>query len=170
MPLPRKQLDETSTTHDAPSLYDIDFYAWTEDQAARLRTSSLEGLDCANLAEEIESVGRAEKNELRSRLIKLLSHILKWEFQPQRRGNSWQSTIGEQRTHIEGILDMSPSLRRVYGEILDRCYSAARQEASLETRLPIATFPENCPYSISEILEYAFMPGRPWMPDELGAN
>src|SRR5271168_2524963 len=62
--------------------YDEDFYAWTVEQARLLRSGELSAIDAANIAEEIESMGRSDRRELKSRLIVLLDHLLKWRHQP----------------------------------------------------------------------------------------
>ena len=149
------------------SLYEQDFANWADFQAQVLRDRNAARLDWENLAEEIESLGRRDKSEIRSRLIVLLTHLLKWHFQPSERGHSWQSTIGEQRIHLESTLDDSPSLRRFPGEVLEKCYQRARREAAKETQLPLGSFPEEAPYTAEQVLEYGFMPGRPWSPDDL---
>ena len=74
------------------SLYERDFYAWANEQAALLRAGKLDSADIENIAEEIESMGRSEKRELINRLAVLLLHLLKWRFQPGLRGNSWRAT------------------------------------------------------------------------------
>ncbi len=147
--------------------YEADFYAWTQDQAEKLRARRANEIDWENVGEEIESLGGSQKSEIRNRLRVLLHHLLKWEFQPDRRCHSWQSTIGEQRIHIEGLIDDSPSLKRFPGEVLDWVYERAVRFAASETRLPISTFPSACPYSIDAILDPTFMPGPPWHPDDL---
>ena len=156
---------ETAASDDG--LYDRDFFAWTQDRAERLRARADASLDWANLAEEIESLGRNNKNEVQNRLRVLLHHLLKWKYQPSRRCNSWQTTIGEQRNHIEGLIEMSPSLRRYPAERYDWAWRAARREASQQTGLPIETFPETPEFAIDDVLTSGFMPGRPWSPDEL---
>jgi len=148
------------------SLYDQDFAAWADDQGRVLRGRRVEKFDWENLAEEIESLSRRDKSEIRNRLIVLLTHILKWEFRSEMRSHGWQTTIGE-RIHIEGILEDSPSLQRFPTEIFERCYQCARREASKETRLPLNAFPEEPPFSVEKALDYDFMPGRPWSPEEL---
>jgi hypothetical protein len=149
------------------SLYEQDFASWADYQGRVLRDRSTDRLDWDNLAEEIESLGRRDKSEIRSRLIVLLMHLLKWHFQPSERGHSRQSTIGEQRIHLESMLEDSPSLKRFPGEVLQSCYERARMEAAKETKLPLGAFPEDAPYSVEQVLDYRFMPGRPWSPDEL---
>jgi len=85
----------------ANDLYDRDFYAWANEQAALLRAGKLSDADVANIAEEIESMGRSEKRELVSRLVVLLLHLLKWQYQPARRGRSWQVTIENTRDELD---------------------------------------------------------------------
>lgn len=151
----------------ADTLYEQDFYAWLNDQASKLRARSHNDIDWDNLAEEVEDVGRNQKHQLRKRLGVLLMHLLKWEFQPGRRSHSWQSTISEQRAHIAGLIEISPSLVRLPDESMDWSYEWARRHAISETGLPDATFPKSSPYSAAQALDYAFMPGPPWTPDAL---
>lgn len=93
------------------TLYETDFYAWTQQQAAYLRQGKFELLDLENLSEEIESLGRQEKRELRSHLEVLLAHLLKGHYQPEQRSKSWIYTIREQRRRIERHLKENPSLK-----------------------------------------------------------
>jgi hypothetical protein len=112
-----------------------------------------EQVDWENVAEEIESLGRSEKRELKSRLEVLLQHLLKWEFQPERRGASWEMTINEQRDRIEDLLADSPSLKPYLETILAEAYRRACRAASLETAIELENFPVECPYSIGQILD-----------------
>jgi predicted DNA-binding ribbon-helix-helix protein len=140
----------------AADLYEQDFFLWTQQMATALREGRFEQLDLENLAEEVESVGRSEKRELASRLRVLLIHLLKWQFQPERRSHSWQSTITEQRIQLELLLEDSPSLKRQALEMLEVAYRQARVRASEETQMAIATFPEDCPYVLIDILRSDF--------------
>jgi hypothetical protein len=147
--------------------YEDELAAWAHDQADVLRRRIVAQLDWDNLAEQIESVGGRERRELRSRLRVLIIRLLKWECQPEKRGHGWQSAIGEQRIHIAGVIEDSPSLKGHLGDILQDCYKWARSRAALEANPPLATFPENAPYSVEQVLDYGFMLGRPWLPGEL---
>jgi hypothetical protein len=148
--------------HKPPgSPYEQDFHRWLEDQAAKLRGRSHNELDWENLAEEIESVGRSQKREVRSRLERLIQHLLKWQVKPGRRSESWRITISEQRTFIEGLLKDSPSLRKFPAEILADAYGAGRQEAIDETGMLASAFPTECPYSLEQVLDRRFLPGKP---------
>jgi hypothetical protein len=158
--------DVKTPTKPAPA-YEGDYFAWSQDQAARIRAADPKGIDWENVAEEIESLGRSQKTKIRNRLRVLLVHLLKWEYQPKRRSLSWQSTISEQRTHIEGVIEDSPSLRRFPSEIVEATYPSARERAALETKMPLNTFPDSLPYSVKQVLDHRFMPGRDWSLDEL---
>lgn len=136
----------------AATLYEQDFHLWTQKMVEALQSGQLENLDLENLAEEIASLGRSEKRELRSRLQVLLMHLLKWQYQPQCRSHSWQSTITEQRVQLDGLLQDSPSLQPHLAEIFNDCYQAAHKLAATETQLAIERFPTTSPYSIEETL------------------
>ena len=143
-------------------LYERDFHAWLEDQAAKLRARSHNDIDWENLAEEVESVGRSQKRELRSRLARLVQHLLKWQFQPGRRSESWRSTISEQRTFIAGLLKDSPSLKKFPAEIFLDAYKDGRVEAIDETGMLATAFPKEPPFSIEQALDRRFLPGEPF--------
>lgn len=144
----------------ASELYEEDFVRWTEDQAAALRAARLDALDLGNLAEEIESLGRRDRRELRSRLNALLMHLLKWQHQPEGRSGSWRSTIRTQRGEIEEVLVDSPSLRREVDHIVAAAYPKSRRLAADETGLPLATFSEICPLTTDKVLAEDWYPGE----------
>jgi uncharacterized protein DUF29 len=142
------------------ALYDQDFYAWTQEQAARLREGALHDLDVTNLAEEIESLGKSDRRALGSHLRNLVLHLLKWHWQPPGRypGYSWRASIRNARAEIAVLLEDSPRLRREVSGLLSRWYPLARLDASDETGLPLATFPEACPWTPEQVLDEAFWP------------
>jgi len=141
-------------------LYDQDFYAWTQEQAALLREGAVQDLDVPNLAEEIESLGKHQQNALESRLETLVLHLLKWRYQPDKRirGHSWEDTIREQRRRISRLLIQNPSFRPTVQAVLTDSYPYVRRRAQLQTRLPLTTFPEVCPWEVTEVLNDAFWP------------
>ena len=139
-------------------LYDSDFYAWTQEQAKLLRQQKWESVDIANLIEEIETLGRQERRELKNRLGILLGHLLKWQYQPELRGNSWLATIREQRREVETLLQENPSLKPYLGEVIQKAYASGLDLAVRETNLPYATFPEICPYTLEQALDDEFFP------------
>lgn len=138
------------------SLYEQDFYMWIETTAQQLKEGKFDEVDLTNLIEEIESMGRSEKRELKSRLIVLLMHLLKWQYQPEKRSESWRSTISEQRICIEGLLEDSPSLKPLISEVFDDCYQKARLKAADETGIKLNFFPKESPFSLEETLQVSF--------------
>ncbi|MBV8772288.1 MAG: DUF29 domain-containing protein [Deltaproteobacteria bacterium] len=138
---------------------DADYWAWLHDQAAVLRGLSGElGLDCENLAEELEAMARKDRTSLRSHLQNLLSHLLKWHYQPTRRNSSWQRTIDESRDSIEDLFDESPSLRTVLTQVFaeSKAYARAVRDALRETGpLP---YPTQSPWTLEQVLNPNFPP------------
>ena len=114
--------------------YEEDFYGWTVEQSRLLRSGELSAIDAANIAEEIESIGRSDRRELKSRLVVLVPHLLKWGHQPGGRSRSWLATIDEQRL--------------------------ARARAIAETGLADEVFPEACPFTADEVLSRTSLPER----------
>ena len=143
------------------TLYAEDFYTWCLTTAALVREGGWCDIDADALAEEIESMARRQKNELKSRIQTLVMHLLKWCHQPeehQYHGHSWRSTINEQRKELELLLQDNPSLSHQLQEVLDERYPQARKHASNETGLPLSTFPQACPWKIEQILDDDFWP------------
>lgn len=138
--------------------YEQDFYGWVQDQAAALRSGRLSDLDIEHLIDEVESMGRSEKRALESRLVVLLVHLLKWKYQPARRGKSWQLTCKGQRINFEDILDDNPSLKSQFDTLLSRAYDKAVIDAATETGLDEETFPQFCPWSWKQIRDITFYP------------
>jgi Domain of unknown function DUF29 len=143
------------------TLYDADFFAWTQEQARLLRDRRFDDVDLGNVVEEIESVGRSEKREIRNRLTVLVMHLLKWKYQPGARTQSWQRAIRNQRTEIEAIVEDSPSLMDYAADIAGRQYRSARLAAAEETGIDFTLFPDLCPFSSAEILDPDFLPREP---------
>jgi hypothetical protein len=141
-------------------LYEEDFYAWTQTTAAALRAGTWHDVDPEALAEEVESLGARDHRELRRRLQRLVTHLLKWQYQPTGRqtGHSWRSTIRTQRQEIAELLEQSPSLRRTVPEALRTRYALAREHASEQTRLPLVLFPAACPWTLEQVLDADFWP------------
>jgi len=117
------------------ALYDRDFVLWTEEQAAALRRAKGSNLplDWENLAEEIESLGKSDRRELRSQIIRILRHLLKLAVSPQTEPRAgWRSTIREARVEIEGVLEDSPSLRREVSDIIAKQSGTAAKLAAAD--------------------------------------
>jgi hypothetical protein len=135
------------------ALYERDFYAWANEQVELLRNGKLAAADIANIAEEIESMGRSEKRELVSRLTVLLLHLLKWRFQPERRGVSWDLSMANARDDLTDHLADNPSLKPLLPEAMATAYRRARRNAALETDLPESTFPADCPWTFDQAMQ-----------------
>lgn len=138
--------------------YDTDFYAWTQQQAQLLRSGAWELLDIPNLVEEIESLGKQQRQELVNRLGVLLGHLLKWEFQPDRRSKSWFATIREQRRRVAKLLNQNPSLKPFYPEAVQEAFADGIDLVVRETPLNYADLPDTCPYVPEQILDPEFLP------------
>ena len=139
--------------------YDKDINAWAQEQARLLRAGRFEMLDIEHIAGEIEDVGKSEQRELASRMAVLLAHLLKWQYQPERRGASWEKTIKAQRKEIAYALGESPSLAPKLQEPrwLDMVWARAVAQAVGETGLDC--FPEECPWAIQgEVLAQSWLP------------
>jgi Domain of unknown function DUF29 len=140
------------------SLYSTDYAGWVEQTVELLRQGRLNEVDLEVLIEEVEDLGKSQRQALKSNLRVLLMHLLKWQYQPERQSNSWRSTIREHRNRILDILEDSPSLRNGLAESLDQCYRQVRLQAADETDLEIKVFPEQCPYVNAQILNEDFLP------------
>ncbi|MFB1487501.1 MULTISPECIES: DUF29 domain-containing protein [unclassified Thiocapsa] len=134
------------------STYDSDFYAWANTQAALLRGGRIDQADIEHIAEEIESMGKSELRELENRLARLFTHLLKWQFQPNRRSRSWTLTIKEQRRRLHRHLAQNPSLKAKLEQAVVDAYGDAILKAARETGLAEETFPPVCPFTIEQIL------------------
>ena len=140
------------------TLYDHDFYAWANEQAALLRAGNLAGADIEHIAEEIESMGRSERRELVSRLTVLLLHLLKWQYQPDRRGASWEASIANTRDDLTDHLNDNPSLKAQLPDSVAAAYRRARRDAAGETTLRISTLPQTCPWTYDQVMDERFWP------------
>ena len=127
--------------------YDSDLSAWALEQALLLREKRFAALDLENIAEEIESLSRSERDEIYSRMVVLLTHLLKWAFQPELRSGSWRASIVEARRRIARRIKMSPSLASYPAEVLAEAYADAREIAGAEAGRGM---PESCPWTADE--------------------
>jgi len=142
----------------AQDLYEKDFFQWTIRNAELLRAGRFEEADMERIAEELEDMGIRERHELASRLCVLVTHLLKWQVQTERRSSSWKGTMNTQRAEIADRLSEMPSLCHELRQRLPRVYSRAVGKAASETGLPPTMFPSECPYSLDQILDAEFLP------------
>lgn len=145
-------------TSTIESLYEQDFNLWIEEQVKALRERNFKVLDWDNLLEEIETLGKSDRRELRNRTIILVMHLLKWKYQSNKQTNSWRNTIRIQRREINNLLQESPSLRGYLEACFTDWYSDAREDAANETQLPLNLFSNECPFSLTEILKKDWLP------------
>jgi len=135
------------------TLYDQDFYAWTQRQMELLQAGRLDELDITNLIEELDSLGKQQRQELRNRLGVLLGHLLKWRYQPESRSKSWRATIREQRQKIQRHLKENPSLKPYLAEAIEIGYEQGLNLLGKETPLDPKQLPQVCPFSEFEIFD-----------------
>ncbi|MEM7065304.1 MAG: DUF29 domain-containing protein [Cyanobacteria bacterium P01_B01_bin.77] len=135
-----------------------DFSSWTTQTAQLLREHRWHEIDMPKLIEEVEDLGKSDRRGIASQLIRLILHLLKWQYQPQRRSDIWLDSITDARTQIELAIEDSPSLRNYPAEQLKRVYTRARRQAAKQTNMAASMFPEVCPYSIDLILTDDWLP------------
>lgn len=138
--------------------YETDIVAWAKEQAALLRAGKFSALDIEHIADEVEDVGKSEQRELANRMAVLLVHLLKWRYQPERRGKSWQGTLREQRKMIARRLAKTPSLKADVADPdwFQDIWSDAKAKTFEETNLE--DLPEDCPWSSAQVLDVDFLP------------
>jgi len=138
--------------------YATDFNLWVQRTARLLREHRWQDIDLENLVEEIEDLGKSERRGIASQLTRLLLHLLKWQYQPQRHSDSWLDSITDARLQIELVLKDSPSLKVYPSEQLERSYQKARHSALKQTGLLLSAFPDECPYLLENILNEDWLP------------
>lgn len=143
---------------DRPNLYETDYLQWIETTVKKLQFGDYTNVDWENLIEEIQDMGRSERRSLKSNLIMVLVHLLKWQFQPECRSGNWEGSIIEHRRRIREAILESPSLQPYLESIFAECYPQAVKQAKAETRLPLEAFPQQCPYELVEVINDEFLP------------
>lgn len=143
--------------------YETDVIAWAEEQVMLLRSGKLSELDIENIAEEILDVGKSEQRELANRMAVLIAHLLKWQYQSERRSRSWENTIKVQRDRLKRRIKRTPSLKKslvdpdwIVDAWMDGCDSASQ-----ETGIDRWAFPESCPWTMDQVLNETFWPDSP---------
>ncbi len=102
----------------------------------------------------------SERRGISSQLTRLLLHLLKWQYQPQRRSDSWLDSITDARTQIELAIEDSLSLKSYPEQQLEPSYQKARRKASKQTGMPFSVFSTKCPYSLELILDEDWLPEK----------
>jgi len=140
------------------ALYETDLAAWAFEQADLARRGSVNALDLANIAEELDAMGRSERRELASQIRRQMAHLLKWQYQPDHRGTSWKASIRDARFQIGDILKDSPSLTSGMNETIADEWPRAVRWAADETGIAPRAFPAECPWTQAELLDPDFLP------------
>ena len=147
------------------TLYDTDFYAWVQDQAALLAARRFEELDLPHLVEELQLLGNSERGELSNRLSVLLAHLLKLQIAAarlpyvyDRAQRGWHLTGTEQRLQLRKLLRRNPSLRPTVPDELPDAYAIARLQAALALGVDEASVPQACPWTSEQVLKADFWP------------
>ena len=143
------------------NFYDKDFYQWTQQTVQTIEDKQYDLVDWDNLIEEIETLGRSKKRVVKSHLVILLMHLLKWKYQPEQRSNNWKASIRNARAELIDLLQDNLSLAGDFlVEISPSVYARAREQAAEETTIFLQNFPVDCPYSLQQILNFVFLPER----------
>ena len=139
-------------------LYDLDFFRWTQRNAKLLKKGCFSQADIEHIAEEIADMGKSDRREVESFLMRLIMHLLKWQFQPAQRSTRWVASIGDSRVQLRLIFKQSPSLKKFAMKSFVEVYLYARSQASRETGLPFKAFPVKCPYTFDQLMNDDFLP------------
>ncbi|WP_263079936.1 DUF29 domain-containing protein [Endozoicomonas sp. Mp262] len=142
----------------AESLYETDFYGWTQQQVQLIRSGNLEALDLNNILEELDNMGKSEYRQFSHRLDILLMHLLKWQFQPEHRSSGWKGSIEEQRFRLTKLLKENPSMKSKVPSMMADAYEVARINAYKETGLAKTAFPGIPPWTIEQAMDSQFWP------------
>jgi len=139
-----------------------DFYGWLIDQAAALKGQRYNSLEWKHLSEELKAAARSLEQGLESDLETLLTHLLRWHYQPRRRGGGWQAAIQNARSSIADRLDDSPLLARKLNKLTSRAYRKARLSAGAAMGLTEGQwevkFPLSCPWDRGSFTRPDFWP------------
>src|SRR5438067_1679416 len=139
-------------------LYDTDFAEWTRHNADLLRSGRASEADLEHIAEEIEDMGKREQRSLHNRLVRLIEHLLKWQYQPERRGSNWTRTIVVQRIGIQRLLSTNPSFRPTLPDVVADAYADAVRVVSAVAQQARTDFPASCPFTLEQLLNERYLP------------
>lgn len=141
----------TAEALDLSVLYERDETAWLEAMSALAASGRYAEMDYKHLSEYLADLARRDRREVFSRLVVLLSHLLKWEHQPERRSGSWRGTLREQRRELRQLLE-SGTLRNHAEAVMADAYAEARRQAADETELSLDVFPAEDARGVDELL------------------
>lgn len=143
------------------NLYKKDYYPWIDKTIFLLENHQFSELDLENLIEEIKSISISQQKALKSNLSVILWHLLKYLQEPEKQTRSWALNLFEHRERIEEDLENSPSLKSfLTEENFKKCYNKARKKAAIETGINLEKFPNDCPFTLAEALDFEFIPNQ----------
>ncbi|MGH7174496.1 MAG: DUF29 domain-containing protein [Gemmataceae bacterium] len=142
-------------------LYETDETAWLDAMAELIQQGRLEDLDYPHLQGYLSDMARRDRREVESRLATLLTHMLKWTYQPDHRSRNWRGTIIEQRQELSDLA-ASGVLRNHAEAVLADRYAKAVARAAAETGLAANAFPSACPYTLEQLLSPDFPADGPF--------
>src|SRR5215472_11756345 len=144
-------------------LYERDYYAWVQDQVDALRQRRIEEVDWENVAEEIEDLGKSQRQSIESQMVRFLENLLKLQYAGEtiRKNNArgWHLSARDARLVVRKLLDQNPSLRRQLVGMLPFVYQRGRFAALGKARLPDHAIPESCPWAVEQVMDDDFLPG-----------
>jgi hypothetical protein len=138
--------------------HEEDVYGWAIHTAQLLRNKGMNEVDFNGIITELEEMGISNKHALINRLSQLIFHLLKWQFQPDFRGRSWEGSIEGQREEINLLLTDSPSLKSKITNCLPVSYKKAKSLIKQETPIDLKLLPMECPYTFEQIMNEEFYP------------
>ncbi|HJU09866.1 MAG TPA: DUF29 domain-containing protein [Candidatus Binataceae bacterium] len=135
--------------------HNADFHGWTSDQVSLIQQRQFDAVDWQNVIEELMAAARNEERALGSQFERFLLHLLKWQYQPDKRSGSWEAPIVDARRKIDKALRRSPSLKSELDETFRDAYQTARLYAGAEMGWRKARWerelPEKCPWTLDQI-------------------
>ena len=140
------------------SLYDADFHDWILTTVTLLRQRRFADIDVEHLVEELEDMAKRERRALESHIRNVTLHLLKWRYQPDKRGSSWRQSIRNGRIEIRKLLRDSPSLANQVSQMIEDEYPDARADAIDETGFSENIFPLQCPFTAEQMLDREYLP------------
>ncbi len=132
--------------------YEDDPFAWAQEQSALILQRRFDLLDLPNLADEVATLAHYLADKLRSDLVRVIQHVLKWDHQSVKRSRSWALSVREHRRRVDEHLRRAPGLRSILPELVESAYLTARFKVLKETALPQQSLPPTCPYDWDAIM------------------
>jgi hypothetical protein len=132
--------------------YEDDLYRWAQETAQAIRERRFDEIDIEHVADEVLDVGKSDLRALRSQIERILLHLMKIRYQPNKETRSWTLTIEEARARAEQSFEESPSFRRMIDDLLPKAYRTARLQTIRQTGLAPDVFPPECPFSVDDVL------------------